>query len=72
MTTFWEDDWDAQADYDDERYYARMEAEADARQERIDAGECVCRDGEGPWDFEGGPDYWADSDCPMHGDDVED
>lgn len=42
-----------------------------ARQRRIERGECVCRDGLGPWPVGGpwgdGPAPWADTDCPVHG-----
>lgn len=64
------DDYDSDYDYD--RAQERREALADARADRISEGECVCRGGAGPYDREGGPDYWAESDCPVHGDDLED
>lgn len=56
--------------YDYDELDAR-DAAYDARQDAIAAGECVCRGGRGPSDPIDGPDYWAESDCPVHGDDVD-
>lgn len=56
--------------YDYDEHDAR-DAAYDSRQDAIEAGECVCRGGLGPSDRIDGPDYWAESDCPQHGDDVD-
>jgi hypothetical protein len=55
-------------DYDD---LDARDAARDSYRDRIADGECICRGGLGPSDPIDGPDYWTESDCPVHGDDLE-